>query len=506
MFFFLLVFSLIFKAFTTYIQLRFVQMREYSISKRFIESYLNQPYIWFLNRNSSDLGKTIISETAQIVGKGMKPLMDLIAKGMISFALIFLLIITDPKLAIIVGFTIAVAYLFIFLFTKKYLNSIGMQRLKSNTLRFTIVNEAFGAIKEIKFGGLEEIYSKRYSKPSKIFARTQAFSAIIAQLPRFGLEIIAFGGVMLLILILMSKKEGGFNDALPIITLYAFAGYRLLPAIQQIYASFTKISFIMPALNDLSNEYKNLKLENFTKDQKKLSLNKFINLNSISYTYPNSRLTALKDINISIPAKSTIGLVGTTGSGKTTTVDIILGLLEAQEGTLDVDGEVIRRQNVRAWQRIIGYVPQDIYLSDDTIQSNIAFGVKPENINQETVEKVSKIANLHEFVIKECEKNYLTVVGERGVRLSGGQRQRIAIARALYHKPQVLILDEATSALDNETEKAVMDAVNILRKDITIILIAHRLNTVKNCDIIFKLDKGKVVEQGKFDDLFFKNK
>ena len=245
-------------------------MREYSISKRFIESYLNQPYIWFLNRNSADLGKTIISETAQIVGKGMKPLMEMIAKGMISFALIFLLIITDPKLALIIGFTIIVAYLAIYFFTKKYLNRIGMQRLKSNALRFTIVNEAFGAIKEIKFGGLEEIYSNRYSKPSKIFARTQAFSAIIAQLPRFGLEIMAFGGVMLLILFLMSKKEGGFNDALPIISLYAFAGYRLLPAIQQIYASFTKISFIMPALNDLSNEYKNLKLENFTKDQKKI--------------------------------------------------------------------------------------------------------------------------------------------------------------------------------------------------------------------------------------------
>ncbi len=501
--FFLLVFSLMFKAFTTYIQLRFVQMREHSISKRFVESYLHQPYIWFLNRNSADLGKTMLSEIGSIVSKGMKPLIDMIAKGMISIALIILLIIVDPKLALIVGLSLSVAYLIIFLLTEKYLNKIGEERLKSNTLRFTILNEAFGAIKGVKFAGLEEIYAKRYSKSSKSYARSLAFSNIIGQLPRYALEIIAFGGIMLIILYLMAQK-GNFNDAIPIISLYAFAGYRLLPAIQQIYASFTKISFIIPSLNEVSSDFKNLRITDFKEDQKKLVLKKSIILNNINYIYPKSRITVLKDININIPAKSTIGLVGTTGSGKTTMVDIILGLLEAQSGTLEVDGQIITKQKIRSWQRIIGYVPQEIYLSDDTIQGNIAFGIESEHINEERVQEVAKIANLNEFVTKELEKKYLTTVGERGVRLSGGQRQRIGIARALYHKPQVLILDEATSALDIQTEKAVMDAVNNLRKDITIILIAHRLNTVKNCDIIFKLEKGKVVEQGNFNNLFLK--
>ena len=207
-----------------------------------------------------------------------------------------------------------------------------------------------------------------------------------------------------------------------------------------------------------------------------------------------------------IPIKTTVGLVGTTGSGKTTTVDLILGLLEPQNGTLEVDNNVITKKNCRAWQRSIGYVPQHIYLSDDTIAANIVFGENIKDINYEDIEKVSKIANLHDFIIDELPKKYQSKVGERGVRLSGGQRQRLGIARALYKKPKILIFDEATSALDNKTEKIVMEAINILSKDITIILIAHRLNTVKNCDTIFRIEKGEKVSSGTFDQIINENK
>ena len=193
--------------------------------------------------------------------------------------------------------------------------------------------------------------------------------------------------------------------------------------------------------------------------------------------------------------------MGATGSGKTTVVDIILGLLEAQQGTLKVDDELITGQNTRSWQRSIGYVPQNIYLSDDTVRANIAFGVDPNDVIQSKVEQASKIASLHEFIVSELSNKYETMIGERGVRLSGGQRQRIGIARALYHDPKVLILDEATSALDNQTEKAVMDAVNNLNKDMTIILIAHRLSTVKNCNQIYFLKNGRLENQGTFDEL-----
>ncbi len=498
--FVILITSLAFKAFTTYLQVRFIEMRQYTVAKNLIEKYLHQPYSWFLNRNSADLGKTILSEVNQVIAGGLGPFLELIARGTIVLLLTTLLMIIDPKLALIVGISLSIAYWLIFYFTRGYLNRVGGERLKNNKLRFMSISEAFGAAKEVKVSGLEQVYIKRFSDPAQSFATINSSVSIISSLPRYFLEAIAFGGILIIILYLMAQT-GNFNNVLPIISLYVFAGYRLMPALQQVYASFTQLAFIGPSIDRLYDDVKNLEPLYSNEDKTILSLKKTITLNNVFYNYPNASRTTLKNINLKIFAKTTIGLVGATGSGKTTTVDIILGLLQAQKGTLEVDGQVITRQNSRAWQRCVGYVPQHIFLSDDTVAANIAFGVDPKNIDQIAVEKASKIANLHEFVIDELSQQYQTIIGERGIRLSGGQRQRIGIARALYHNPQVLILDEATSSLDNETEKAVMDAVNNLNKDITVILIAHRLNTVKNCDIIFKLDKGKVVDQGTFDEI-----
>ncbi len=498
--FIMIVVSLLFKAITTYAMLRFMRMREYSIGKRLVEGYLNQPYSWFLDRNSAELGKNILSEVTQILANSIMPFMEIISKGTISIAIIILLITVDPKIALIVGFLFSGLYFFIFFFIRGYLKRIGKERLESNKSRFLVVSEAFGAAKEIKVSGLEKIYVNLFSNPAYTFARTTAVQGVIAQIPRYILETLAFGGILLIILYKMTQA-GNFNSVIPIFSLYIFAGYRLMPAIQQIYASFTSLTFSAPALEKLYNDLKNLKSINLNQDKEIIPLNKSINLKNINYNYPNTSRVSLKNINIDIPAKSIVGFVGSTGSGKTTLVDIILGLLEAQKGTLTVDGKVITEKNTRSWQRSIGYVPQYIYLKDDSIDANIAFGVSLENISKKAIERASKIANLHNFVVEELPKQYQTTIGERGVRLSGGQRQRIGIARALYHNPQVLILDEATSALDNETEKEVMDSVNNLRKDITIILIAHRLNTLRNCDTIFKLDKGQIVSRGTFDEL-----
>tara|TARA_Y100001970_G_scaffold162654_1_gene198816 strand:+ start:8 stop:1771 length:1764 start_codon:yes stop_codon:yes gene_type:complete len=501
--FFLLVITLIFKAITTYVQVRFVQMRQYSVGKRLIEGYLYQPYSWFLNHHSSDLGKNILTEVASVTG-GLSALLELIAKSMVTIALIILLVINDPKLALIVGISLGGAYLLIFYFSHSYLKRLGKIRLKSNTLRFIAVNEAFGAAKEIKVGGLEQTYIKNFSDSAQNMARTISSASVISLLPRFFLEAIAFGGILLIILYMMGQS-GNFNAALPVLSLYIFAGYRLMPALQQIYVSFTSLTFVKPSLDKLYSDIKNLKPLKEKQYDGILTFNKKIVLKNIYYNYPNTSRTSLKNINLNIPKNSKIGLVGATGSGKTTIVDIILGLLEAQQGTLEVDGKVITNQNLRAWQQSIGYVPQHIFLADDTIAANIAFGVKAEDINYEALEKASNIANLHEFVVSELPEKYQTIIGERGVRLSGGQRQRIGIARALYHNPKVLILDEATSALDNQTEKAVMEAVSNIQKNITIILIAHRLNSVKNCDIIFKLEKGEIVGKESFEKLINNN-
>jgi ABC-type multidrug transport system fused ATPase/permease subunit len=496
----ILIISLSFKALITYVKVRFIGMLEYNIGRRLVEGYLHQPYSWFLNRNSADLGKTILSEVSNVIDGGINQLLELIARSFTSIGIITLLIIVDPKIALITGLLVAVIYGLIVYSLQNYLSRSGQERLKNNELRYLAVNEAFGAAKEIKVGGLEQAFIKRFSVSTEIMVRINSSAQVMAQVPRLILEAIAFGGILLILLYFITKK-GGFNHALPIISLYAFAGYRLMPAIQSIYASLISLILSSPSIKKLYSDIKSLENFNINQDEGVLSFNRSISLKNIHYNYQDSSRHALKDISLSIPAKSTVGLVGVTGSGKTTTVDIILGLLQAQKGTLDVDGKVITEQNLRSWQRSIGYVPQHIYLSDDTVASNIAFGLELKNISQASVERASRIANLHEFIVNELPKKYQTTIGERGVRLSGGQRQRIGIARALYHNPQVLILDEATSALDNETEKVVMDAVNNISKDITIILIAHRLNTVKKCDIIFKFDKGMLIGQGSYDKI-----
>ena len=496
----LLIISLAFKTVTTYALVRFVYIREYSISKKLIEGYLQHPYSWFLSQHSAELGKTILSEVHFIIINGLKPMMELISRGMIVIALIALLILTDPKLALIISLVLGGPFALVFYIARNYLNKIGNERLNNNQLRFKTVSEVFGAIKEVKLKGLEKKYTNEFSGSAKIFAKSQAASETISLLPRYMIEAIAFGGILLIILYLISRSES-FTEILPILSLFAFAGYRLMPALQVVYTSLTNLTFIGPSLNKLHNDLRKLKSTDQSSEQGYLPLRKNITLNNISFNYPNTTRIALKDINLTIPIKKTIGLIGTTGSGKTTVVDIILGLIEAQKGTLEVDGTIIKNFNVKSWQRNIGYVPQHIYLSDDTIAANIAFGEFKNKINKDMVIKAAKIANLHKFVSDELPEKYQTLIGENGTRLSGGQRQRIGIARALYHKPQILILDEATSALDIKTEKAVMDSVNKLSKNLTIILITHRLNTVKNCDIVYLLEKGQLKSRGTFNEL-----
>jgi len=498
--FFLLVISLAFKALTTDAQLRFILMREYSISKRLVEGCLHQPFCWFLSRHSADLGKTILSEVGAVIGNGVMPMMTLIAQGTVAIALLMLLILIDAKTALIVGLTLVTSYTLIFRATRGLLNRMGTERLIANQARFTAISEAFGASKEVKVGGLEQAYINRFSGPAQTFALNQATAQVISQLPRFAIEAIAFGGMLLLVLYLM-LQSGSFAGALPIIALYAFAGYRLMPALQQIYGAFTQLRFVGPAIDALHAELMSFQPVHPNPGQDAIAFEQAITLEQIEYSYPNAAQPAVKNLSITIPAKSIVGFVGATGSGKSTTGDLILGLLEAQKGKLAVDGQVISKHNCSAWQRKIGYVPQQIYLSDNTVAANIAFGQDAKDINQQAVERAAKIANLHQFVINELPQQYETTVGERGIRLSGGQRQRIGIARALYYNPQVLILDEATSALDNLTEQVVMEAVQNLGHEITMILIAHRLSTVKACDTIFLLEKGKLRAQGTFQEL-----
>ena len=492
--FLLLISSLSFKALSVYAQSKFIYMGEWSISKRLLETYLYQPYSWFLGRNSAELGAYILSEVGLIVKQGISPMLNIISQSTVTISLIVLLFLVDIKLTLIVIFVIGGAYVLIYYFLRITLDQIGRERLFANESRFKSINETFGASKEIKVAGLEQTFINRFSNSSLTYAKHQASAQLINSLPRFIIEAIVFGGMLLLVAYIILKL-GNFSNALPIITLYAFAGYRLIPSLQQIYIASVALKFSKAPIDALYNDLKNLNVSNsnHNQDQEILPFNKSITLKQIHYNYPNSSRKVLDNINLTIDAKKTVGIVGSSGSGKTTTVDIITGLLEPQKGTIEIDGEVITKKNVKAWRRSIGYVPQHIHLNDDSIAANIAFGVDFKNINYQSVEKAAKAANLHEFVENKLPGKYQTIIGEQGVRLSGGQRQRIGIARALYHNPKVLIFDEATSALDNQTEETIIKELNNLRKDITIIMIAHRLNTLKDCDIIFKLENGKII-------------
>ena len=379
--FIVLISSLLFKALTVYAKHRFIQMREYSIARRLVEGYLNQPYDWFLSRHTADFGKNIFSEVVAIVNIGFKPAINLIAQGSIAIAILTLLIIVDPKLSLIIGLTFGAFYGILYKFNSKFLKRIGEERLKNNQTRFMAVSEAFSASKEVKFGGLESVYLKRFNKPAKIFAKNSASFLIVSEIPRFLLEIIAFGGMLFILLFLMSQSNATFLDALPTIALYAFAGYRLLPALQQTYSSIIQLRFINSSIVNLHNEINNLpnsEYKNLRKQNKVIIPKENITLSNIYYSYPNSTLTALKNINIKIKVNTTVGIVGPTGSGKTTTVDILLGLLKPNEGNLKVDDKIIGENDIKFWQSSIGYVPQNTFLADDTVAANIAFGYDPK--------------------------------------------------------------------------------------------------------------------------------
>ncbi|MCC5887216.1 MAG: ABC transporter ATP-binding protein [Gammaproteobacteria bacterium] len=489
---------------------RFNQMCDYRLSMRLLKHYFSRPYSWFLNQHSADLGRTVVAEVQHMVAHAVLPATRLISRLAVVVFLIALIIIADPWVALAAMAVLGSMYSIIYFGVRRRLQRIGAATWETNKERFQISQEALAGIKEVKVSGLERAYLERYRIPAERHARYHANQRIISMLPKYVLEIITFGGILAIVIAFLTLREGGLEGVLPVIALFALAGYRLMPALQIIYHDLAKLRFGAKSLERIHAELVESRgeltacLPRISAKHELIALSQRLELVDVSFTYPAAHERALQDINVSIPAGSSVAFVGTTGAGKTTAVDIILGLLEPDSGALVVDGVVITKVNRRAWQRSIGYVPQAIYLIDDTLAANIAFGQPPEGIDMEAVERAARIAELHDFICT-LPDGYSTKVGERGVRLSGGQRQRIGIARALYHDPNVVILDEATSALDNVTEQAVMSAVENLGQQKTIIMIAHRLSTVRKCDTIFLLEHGQLVDAGTYDELTQRN-
>lgn len=494
-----------------YLVVRFATMRMHSLSTRLLNMYLRQPYEYFLDKNSGELGTQILAETQQVVQNFFRPATEAIASALTIIAIIGLLIWINPLVAIITFVVAGGLYLGAYGLSRRVVKRYGDIRATANRGRFRIANEALTGVKEVKLLGREANYVDTFTSVSLKMATAEAVAGVISQLPQYVMLILAFGGMVVLSLALIDPSElnnpSTMGSILPLLGVFAFAGQRLIPELAKLYAGFTQLAYGAPSVNAIYEDLKNEKslCQIPSPDIIPMGLKHNLQLQDISYDYPNAATSGLTGISISIRAGERIGIVGGSGSGKTTLADVIMGLLRTESGQILVDGTAITEENVLSWQRSVGYVQQGIFLSDASILENIALGVPKEQIDRKQAMEAARMASLDDFVHQNLPEVYDTMVGERGVRLSGGQRQRIGIARALYNHAELIVFDEATSALDNITEKQVMDSIDALPGNKTVILIAHRLSTLQKCDRLIVLDRGVVVGSGTWDELLESN-
>lgn len=497
------------KAGSAFAIIKFTAHCGHHISTNLMAAYLNQNYSWSLDRNTAELAKGILQDSDAISRQVATPALRVMANTILAAAITGFLIYLDPFIALGALAMIGGGYAGIYALVRTRLRNLGDGIVQYNIERFRLTNEATNGLKEVKLAGLEQTYSSRFFVPSQKRVGHVVTVQTLSETPRYALEGLTFVVLLGTVLTLLVRNDGSIAAAVPTLGIFVFSIMRLLPALQQVYYGFASVRIGQALVDLIHADYMKVTAKplptGVTDRETKLVMTDALEFDGVGYTYPAANRPALKGLSARIEANTTIGIVGGTGAGKTTFIDLILGLLNAAEGRISVDGVTLDASNLRHWQNAIGYVPQQIYLTDDTVAANIAFGVPPEERDLEKIKRAAKVAALHEFISTELPDQYDTAVGERGVRLSGGQRQRIGIARALYHEPEMLILDEATSALDTITESIVMEAVQNLRGQKTIILIAHRLSTVRNCDSIYLMEQGKIAAKGTYDELVKSN-
>jgi ATP-binding cassette, subfamily B, bacterial PglK len=484
-----------------HVQLKVILNQQVKLSRRLFKEYLTKPYIFHLQRNTANLLRNVNTEVTRVFGGIIINGFQLFTEFLVSIFILFLLLFTEPVATITSSILLGGSVLLFFKVFNKKISELGKEQHKISALMIKWVNQGLGASKEVKVSGKEEYFINAYTDQSKINANNNRFMGMLQQVPRLFIETLLVTIVLITMLIIVFQ---GINTSHIVSTmaLFAMAAFRLMPSINRVVSLITQIRYCQPALNivyddlflnkeEIPNENKNSLKKLNVKNKSKKSFMEAIELKDVSFCYPNQKDYSVKDVSLTIPIGHSVAFIGESGAGKTTLVDIILGLFQPENGDVLVDGKNIFEQK-QLWQQNIGYIPQSIFLSDDTIRSNIAFGVEEELIDDLAVWRALEQAQLRDFV-EDLPDKLETKVGERGVRLSGGQRQRIGIARALYHDPEILFMDEATSALDNETEKEIMKSIDGLRGDKTLIIIAHRLSTIENCDTVFKLNKGRLV-------------
>lgn len=483
------------------------------LSTQLFSFYLNRPWLYHTAVPSSILIHKIAGELPRFTGNVVSSLLHTNAAAVFAVLMIGGLVIYDPVIALVGVAVFGGCYWLLFSWVRARLKHGGVELSRTNQIRYKLITEALGGIKELMLLGRQQTFVDAFRESSRALARVQVQNATLSDAPRYAIELAAFGSLIALVLYLLSVKDGDMGRVLPTLAVYAFAAYKLLPAFQQIYRGLATLQGGLPAFRSIEEDLRRCLAEKTigavptdkpVSSEDRLSAHSEILFDQVSFRYPSKTTFALDCVDLRIPARKVIGLVGPSGSGKSTTVDLLLGLVAPDMGQIKIDGQALQASNLLAWQRGLGFVPQRIFLADASIRENIAFGVPVARIDDHRVRSAARMAHLDEL-LASLPLGLETQVGERGIQLSGGQSQRVGIARALYHDADLLVLDEATAALDGITEQLIMDAIHDFSGTKTIVIIAHRLTTVKDCDIIYFMQDGRIVDQGRFEELASRN-
>lgn len=494
----------IYLLFLSWVQTSFTFSAQLRVSRQLMAVYLSQPYSFHLQRNSAQLIHNATTGINLFAGAILHTLI-VSTESLVVGSVFVMLLVVEPFGTLAVAMLLGVAGGLLHIRTRRRLSAWGRHYHKHEGMRIQHIQQGLGGIKEVLLLGRAKAFVDRYYAHSQAAARMAKYQGILQNVPRLALEAFAVTALACLVFIMIWQGRE-LSAVVTTLGLFATAAFRLIPSANRILSSLQSLSYHDTAVSTLAVELAQapaLEKANNASAREKDDDWSMIEFSHIDYLYAGAEENALTDVNLTIPRGHAVGLIGASGSGKSTAIDILLGLLEPSAGKVMLDGRDIG-DDKRRWQRQIGYVPQTIFLTDESLRQNIAFGIPPDAIDDAAVERALKAAQLYDFASR-LPNGVETEVGERGGRLSGGQRQRIGIARALYHDPQVLVLDEATSALDTETEEEVMQALQSLRGEKTMILIAHRMSTVAQCDRLYRLSGGRIVAQGKPRDILSSN-
>ena len=470
--------------------------------------YMKKDFLYHSRVNSTELVKKIAIEVNRVTDNILQPIMQINARVVTIAFISTFVFIYNPVIAISGVFVLSVAYMCLFNFVKNKLAKNGALISDFSRKRFSLMNEGFGGIKELQVLNRQKFYIDKFKYSSKVFADAYGESNSLYNMPRYFMEFIVYSSMIILVIALLSFYNGKISSVLPVMGIFGIAAFKLLPSFQQIYSGAAQIRNNISALDSIFDDLEMAKTiyNSASEDAKEFyKLSGDLKLVNVEFSYNDKCQPSLKNINIHIPFRSTVGVVGSSGAGKSTIVDILIGAIRLQQGYLEVGNTKIDDTNILSWCHNIGYVPQSPLMVDGTIAQNIALGIDENEIDYIRIKNSIKMSQLEGW-IESLSLGVNTFIGERGVQISGGQRQRIAIARALYNDAEYLFFDEATSALDSITEKNIMESISSMTGHKTIIMIAHRLNTIVDCDLIYFLDDGQVSDVGTYKELLGRNK